>query len=173
MSEPEEVNSPHPPPYSEVLCKISGRRTRFAAGTKAGFALSLMNRKLGIGAPVGLYIESVKEGEEPIIFGPSAVLVDYGDGWNLQTVSETDFSGIGKPECVREVPTPIPSGKNIDGSHSTRTKTALKPGVNLVYIAKVVLAFVMMFMLGGVFMLALDNLPELILLLESSMQKHV
>ncbi|KAK8713025.1 hypothetical protein V6N13_148253 [Hibiscus sabdariffa] len=173
MSESEEVNSPRPPPYSEVLCKISGKRTRFAAGTNAGFAVSLINRKLGIGAPAALYIESVKEGEEPIIFGPGAVLVNYGEGWNLQTVYETDFSGIGKPERVQGVPTPPPGGKNIDGSHSTKTMTASKQEVNFGYIAKVVLAFVMMFMLGGVFMVALDNLPKLILLLDSSMQKYI
>ncbi|XP_039067052.1 uncharacterized protein LOC120212944 [Hibiscus syriacus] len=160
MSEAEEVNSPQPHPYFEVLCKISGKKTRFAAGTKAGFAVSLINRKLGIEAPVALYIESVKEGE-PIVFGPDAVLVNYGNGWILQTVSDMDFSGIGMPERIREVPTPIPNGKNIDGSHST--KTLSKPGINFVYIAKVLLAFVMMFMMGGVFMLALDNLPELIL----------
>lgn len=53
----------------------------------------MINRKLGIGAPVALHIESVREGEEPIIFGPDAVLVNYGNGWNLQTVSEMDFPG--------------------------------------------------------------------------------
>ncbi|KAE8660046.1 Cationic amino acid transporter 2 isoform 1 [Hibiscus syriacus] len=165
MSKAEEVNSPQPPPYFEVSCKISGKKTRFAPGTNAGFAVSLINRKLGIGAPVALYIESVKEGEEPIVFGPEAVLVNYGNGWNLQTVSDMDFSGIGMPERLREVPTPIPNGKKIDGSHST--KTISEQGINFVYIAKVLLAFVMMFMLGGVFMLALDSLPELILLLDS------
>ncbi|KAL4378368.1 hypothetical protein GQ457_02G030520 [Hibiscus cannabinus] len=164
MSEAEEANSP---PYLEVLCKISGKKTRFAAGTKAGFAVSLINRRLGIGAPVAFHIESVKEGEEPIVFGPDAVLVNYASGWNLQTVSEMDFSGTGKPGRVQEVPTLIPNGKNIDGSGST--KTASKSGIDFVYIAKVLLAFVMIFMLGGVFMLALDNLPKLILLFDSSM----
>ncbi|KAG4122015.1 hypothetical protein ERO13_D11G241500v2 [Gossypium hirsutum] len=116
MSEAEQANSPKPPPYLEVLCKSSGKKTRFAAGTKAGFAVSLINRKLGIGAPVALHIESIREGEEPIIFGPDAVLVNYGNGWNLQTVSEMDFPGIGKGKHVRGFPTQIPNGKVITSS---------------------------------------------------------
>jgi len=64
---------------------------RFAQGTKAGFALSLINNKLEAGAPLGLYIEAVKDGEDPITFGPSSVLVSYGNGWKLQTV--VDYQG--------------------------------------------------------------------------------
>ncbi|KAB2058619.1 hypothetical protein ES319_A11G245500v1 [Gossypium barbadense] len=167
MSEAEQANSPKPPPYLEVLCKSSGKKTRFAAGTKAGFAVSLINRKLGIGAPVALHIESFREGEEPIIFGPDAVLVNYGNGWNLQTVNEMDFPGIGKGKHVPGFPTQIPNGKNVDLTNSR--KMVSKPGISFLYIAKVLLAFVLMFMLAGVFMLALDNLPKLILLFNSSM----
>ena len=79
--------------FMEVVCKSSGKKSRFAAGTKAGFAVSLINRKLGIGALLALHIEAVKEGEEPISFGPDAVLVSYGNGWKLQTVTEVDFLG--------------------------------------------------------------------------------
>lgn len=77
----------------EVRCKSFGKKSRFAAGTKAGFAVSLINRKLDIGSPLVSHIEAVKEEEEPIIFGPDAVLVDYGSDWKLQTVTEVDYGG--------------------------------------------------------------------------------
>lgn len=79
--------------FLEVTCKSSGRKTRYAVGTKAGFAVNLINRKLDVGRPLALHIEAVKEGEESINFGPDAVLVDYGNGWKLQTVTEVDYSG--------------------------------------------------------------------------------
>jgi hypothetical protein len=75
----------------EVKCKSSGETRRFAVGTDAGFALSLINRRLESGKPLALHIEALKEGEEPIAFGPNSALVDYGHGWNLQTVIELDF----------------------------------------------------------------------------------
>ncbi|XP_028104417.1 uncharacterized protein LOC114303497, partial [Camellia sinensis] len=71
---------------------------RFAAGTEAGFAVSLINRKLD-GGPMALHIEAVKEGEEPVSFGPNSVLVEYGDGWKLQTVTQVE--GIWKAESNR------------------------------------------------------------------------
>ncbi|XVF56805.1 hypothetical protein PTKIN_Ptkin06aG0150000 [Pterospermum kingtungense] len=163
---PEEVNSPQPPSFLEVVCKSSGKKSRFAAGTKAGFAVLLINRKLGIGGPLALHIEAVKEGEEPISFGPDAVLVNYGNGWKLQTVTQLDFPGIGKQEGLRGVSTPIPIVQNWDGSHST--KAASKPGISFLYIAKIVLAFILMFLLAGIFVLALENLPRLILFINSS-----
>lgn len=72
----------------EVVCTSSGKVRRFAAGTDAGFALNLINKKLDGGIPLASHIEAVKEGEgEPISFGPNSVLVDYGSGWKLQTVA--------------------------------------------------------------------------------------
>ncbi|XVE90223.1 hypothetical protein DITRI_Ditri20bG0061800 [Diplodiscus trichospermus] len=162
---PEEVNSPQPPPFLEVVCESYGKKCRFAAGTKAGFAVSLINRKLGIGAPLALHIEAVKEGEEPISFGPDAVIVSYGNGWKLQTVTEANFPGIGNLQGVQGVSTQIPNIKNFDGSHPT--KRASKPGISFLYIAKIVIAFILMFVLAGIFMLALDNLPTLILFINS------
>lgn len=81
--------------FLEVTCTSSDKPRRFAAGTEAGFAVSLINKKLGNGVkPVALYIEAVKGGEEPVAFGPSSVLVDYGAGWRLQTVTaEVDRAG--------------------------------------------------------------------------------
>ncbi|XVF06668.1 hypothetical protein REPUB_Repub06bG0069900 [Reevesia pubescens] len=162
----EEVNSPQPPSFLEVECKISGKKSRFADGTQAGFAVSLINRKLGVGAPLALHIEAVKEGEEPISFGPNVVLVNFGNGWKLQTVTEVDFPGTRKVEDVRRVPTHIPIVKNFDGTHPT--KRASKPGIGFLYIAKIVLVFILMFVLAGILMLALDNLPRLILFINSS-----
>ena len=68
-------------------------RRRFAIGTEAGFAVSLINKKLGMGDPLALHIEAVKQGEEPVHFGPNSVLVDYGNDWILQTVTQVEFSG--------------------------------------------------------------------------------
>lgn len=79
--------------FVEVICKSSRRTRRFAAGTEAGFAICLINKKLDTGVPLAIHIEAVKEGEEPISFGPNAVLVDYGDGWKLETVTEVEFAG--------------------------------------------------------------------------------
>ncbi|EOY10486.1 Uncharacterized protein TCM_025839 [Theobroma cacao] len=164
----EEVNnSLQPPPFVEVICKSSGKKSRFAAGTKAGFAVSLINRKLDIGNPFALHIEAVKQGEEPISFGPDAVLVNYGNGWKLQTVTEADFPGTRKGEGFRPVSAQIPIVKNFDGSHST--KRTSKPGISYLYIAKILLAFVLMFVLAGILMLGLENLPRLILFINSSM----
>lgn len=76
--------------YVEVNCTSSSKIRRFSAGTEAGFALNLINRKLDDGLPMAVYIESVKEGEEPVSFGPNSVLVCYGNGWKLQTVTEAE-----------------------------------------------------------------------------------
>ncbi|KAJ6360243.1 hypothetical protein OIU77_004278 [Salix suchowensis] len=104
--EDSKVNSPRPPPpppVLEVICKGLGKTSRFAAGTKAGFAVSLINRKLDIGSPFVLHIEAVKDREEPISFGPDAVLVDYGNGWKLQTVTVLDY-GARQAELFQRIP---------------------------------------------------------------------
>ncbi|CAK7341547.1 unnamed protein product [Dovyalis caffra] len=167
MAEQEEedskVSSPQPPhPVLEVICKSLAKTSRFAAGTKAGFAVSLLNRKLDIGAPFVLHIEAVKDGEEPISFGPDAVLVDYGNGWKLQTVTVLDYGGVRQTEHFPQIPT-----QNSDGSRPA--KTASKPGIGFVYIAKIVVAFILLFVLGAIFTLALENLPRLILFINSFM----
>lgn len=80
--------------FLEVSCRSSGKVRRFAAGTTARYALHAINRKLGPGAPPALHVEAVRDGEEPVSFGPSAALVDYGRGWRLQTVTAHDAPGI-------------------------------------------------------------------------------
>lgn len=72
------------------MCKSSGKVRRFAKGTKAGFALHIINKKLEYGIQHGLFIEAVKKGEEPVSFGQDAVLMDYGQGWKLKTFVESD-----------------------------------------------------------------------------------
>ncbi|KAG2689962.1 hypothetical protein I3760_09G164800 [Carya illinoinensis] len=100
-----------PPTFLEVLCKSSGKTRRFAVGTDARFAVSLINGRLdrGTGKPLASYIEAFKEGEEPIAFGPNSVLVDYGHGWKLQTATEPDltYPGVPKGVGVRPVTTRI------------------------------------------------------------------
>lgn len=53
----------------------------------------MINRKLASLKSRVVYIEAVKEGEEPISFGNDAFLVNYGHGWKLKAVIESDFHG--------------------------------------------------------------------------------
>eukprot|EP00257_Ricinus_communis_P019749 XP_015578827.1 uncharacterized protein LOC8286495 [Ricinus communis] len=169
--EEQESNSLQPSPllpplFLQITCKSLDKTSRFAAGTKAGFAVSLINRKLGIEDPLVSHIEAIKDGEEPISFGPDANLVDYGNGWKLQTVTELDFAGVRKVERIRLIPTQVPN-VNSDGSHSAAAVP--ETGFGFLYIAKILVAFILMFVMGAVFTLALDNLPGMILLINSYM----
>lgn len=83
MAEEDSTPSQSPPQYLEVNCGSSGKTYRFAVGTDAGFAVALINRKLKGSAAT--HIEAVKGGEEPIAFGPNAILSHFGEGWKLQT----------------------------------------------------------------------------------------
>ncbi|KAI4348495.1 hypothetical protein L6164_009213 [Bauhinia variegata] len=155
---------PSPPPYFEVNCKSSGKTRRFAVGTDAEFAVLLINRKLNAGNPLALHIEAVKKGEEPIAFGPKSVLVDYGDGWKLQTFTEADLIfGIRNGEDVRPIPMRTPGSSDIPRPE----RRVSKPVISFLYIFKIVFAFVLMFVLGAIFTLALDNLPILITFVKS------
>ncbi|XP_066341391.1 uncharacterized protein [Miscanthus floridulus] len=88
-------DSPPPPqPFLEVTCRSSGKVQRFTAGMTARCALHAINRKLEPGAPSALHVEAVRDDEEPVSFGPSAALADYGRGWRLQTVTAQDALGI-------------------------------------------------------------------------------
>lgn len=77
--------------FIEVTCRSTGKTVRFAAGTDAGFAVSLINRKLKGLNQLATHIEAVKDGEqeeeeETIAFGPTAILSNFGENWKLQTV---------------------------------------------------------------------------------------
>ncbi|MED6145319.1 hypothetical protein PIB30_024073 [Stylosanthes scabra] len=148
--------------YVEVNCRSSGKTRRFAANTDAGSAVELINMRLKkeeVGLPAALHIEAVKDGEEPIVFGPNSTLVSYGDGWNLQTVTQADL---------------FPTEEIRDRDDRRMSKQAFDPGVlhpkrrvskpfGLLYILKIVFAFIFIFVLGAIFTMFLDYLPELIL----------
>lgn len=136
---------------------------RFAAGTNAGFALSLINQKLDVGNPLALHIEAVKEGEEPVSFGPCSILVDYGNGWKLQTFTEGISEGKGSGPTKMGIPNVL----NLDGSHPV--KGVPPPVISTQYIGRIFLALVLIFLLGTVFTLLLENLPRFILFVNSSM----
>ncbi|XP_010266713.1 PREDICTED: uncharacterized protein LOC104604156 [Nelumbo nucifera] len=158
-----------PPPFLEVLCKSSGIVRRFAAGTEAVFALSLINRKLGPGVPLALHIEAIKEGEEPVGFGPNSLLVDYGEGWRLQTVTEAEEGpemGRGSLPALKQIPTVIRSERLDTAKQSTSVST---PPITLLYIGKIFLAFIFIFILGAILTLFLESLPRLILIITSFM----
>ncbi|XP_004288397.1 PREDICTED: uncharacterized protein LOC101308023 [Fragaria vesca subsp. vesca] len=151
----EEADSPTPrPPFVEVKCESSGMRRRFAIGTEAGFAASVINNKLG--SVDSVYIEAVKEGEEPITFGPNSLLVDYGHGWTLHTVT-----GEG---VVRPKPIQVHHVMGSDNLHAA--KRVPDQAINFIYIGKIVIAFILIFVLGAILALVLENVPRLIELLE-------
>ncbi|XP_057506470.1 uncharacterized protein LOC130789661 [Actinidia eriantha] len=156
----------NPLPFVEVICKGSGKTRRFASGTEAGFAVSLINKKFD-GGPLGLYIEAVKEGEEPVSFGPNSVLVDYGPGWKLQTVTESE--GLRKREFNRPTASRSPPATGFDGSNPMKGRVSQdsEPVISFSYFGKILLAFVLIFVMGAVFTLALENLPRLILFINS------
>jgi hypothetical protein len=56
--------------------------------------LHAINCKFEPRAPPALHVEAVRDGEEPISFGPSAALADYRSCWRLQTVTAQDAPGI-------------------------------------------------------------------------------
>ncbi|XP_021749451.1 uncharacterized protein LOC110715188 [Chenopodium quinoa] len=139
--------------FLEVTCKSSGIVRRFSPGTKAGFAISLINNKLDATSPHALYIEAVKSGEEPINFGPSSVLLSYGNGWKLQTV--LDSQQVNKErDGVQEL-------------NAVAKRQDSEPPINYLYIVKIFVALLFIFLLGGIFTLALENLPRLVLFINS------
>ncbi|KAJ7976437.1 Maltase-glucoamylase, intestinal protein [Quillaja saponaria] len=176
MAEETTLSPPPSPAFLEVNCRSSGRTRRFAVGTDAGFAVSLINRKLNKGNPFVWHIESVQEGDEPIAFGPNSVLVDYGHGWKLQTVTEADLGvGVQNAEDLPAMPMPIPIPIPIPIANSSGAACSAKrvskpqPVTTSLYIGKIVLAFSFIFVFGAIFTLALENLPSLILFIKSAM----
>uniref|UniRef100_A0A1D1Y5E6 DNA-directed RNA polymerase subunit beta n=1 Tax=Anthurium amnicola TaxID=1678845 RepID=A0A1D1Y5E6_9ARAE len=149
----------HPPQFLEVECKSSGKVRRFAAGTEAGYALYLVNRKLDLGLPQALYIEAVKEGEEPVNFGPNAALVNYGQGWRLQTFTEDD---LGEMKRMKTRPKSFNASNAADPRETEKRISKSSSNSSLVYIGKILLAFFILFILGGTLTLFLENLPTMI-----------
>lgn len=146
----------HPPPFLEVTCRSSGEVRRFAAGTTARYALHAVNRKLAPGSPAALHVEAAKDGEEPVCFGPTAPLADYGRGWRLQTVTEQD---------AQENHHAPPSGDTKEGggeAKRARDREALVKKATSAYLAKIGLAFLFIFLLGGLFTYLLETIPDMI-----------
>lgn len=174
-------DSPHPC-FVEVICKSSGKARRFAPGTHASFALNLINNKLLLeyssynttssSSPLlASHIEAVKLGhdsEEPISFGPTATLLDYGPPWILQTVVDTHSPStpLGNEKSVHKPTRHSPSVKGSEG-HRSAKKTSQPLG--LLYIGKILLAFLIIFAIGATFTLVLENLPTLLLYMNSNM----
>ncbi|CAL4927341.1 unnamed protein product [Urochloa decumbens] len=142
--------------FLEVTCRSSGKVRRFAAGTTARYALHAINRKLEPGAPPALHVEAVRDdGEEPVSFGPSAALADYGRGWRLQTVTAQDAPGIHHAAPLADTKRGDPRAAKDSVARETTRGTS-------VYIAKIVLAFVFIFLLGGLFTYMLEVLPDML-----------
>nr|XP_017222391.1 PREDICTED: uncharacterized protein LOC108199171 isoform X1 [Daucus carota subsp. sativus]XP_017222397.1 PREDICTED: uncharacterized protein LOC108199176 isoform X1 [Daucus carota subsp. sativus] len=155
------------PSFVEVVCKSSGKVRRFAAGTDAGFAVSLINKKLlldNISAKssrsspqLASHIEAVKPGhdsEEPISFGPTASLVNYGSPWILQTVVTQPH----KPKRTVE--------QGTEGSCSEKKES--QPLGHLC-IGKIALALPIVFVIWKIFLQFLQNLPLLLLYIHNGM----
>ncbi|XP_076901166.1 uncharacterized protein LOC143555518 isoform X3 [Bidens hawaiensis] len=113
---------------------------------------------------MALYIEAVKEGQEPVSFGPNSLLVSYGHGWKLQTVTEPQVGARARASVRRTTDTES-SPLGVNELHST--KGLLPSVIGVQYIAKVLLAFVLLFVFGAVFTLALENLPRFLIFINS------
>lgn len=179
----ELIYAQQSPKFMEVLCKSSGKIRRFSAGTEAGFAVSLINRKLisdcGGGGNVSLatYIEAVKEEEEPISFGPNSLLMDYGSGWTLQTVVESQGNAGARVKALRKETyedSDDSNYKRMQSQSPIRNSERMQSNspLSLVYFAKILLVFLLMFLFGAAFTLALEYLPELLLYINSATTQH-
>lgn len=62
---------------------------------RSRFCVVYANKKLAVGALQASHIEAFINGEEPVILGPNAVLLNYGKDWNLQTITEK--GNLGQP----------------------------------------------------------------------------
>ncbi len=65
-----------------------GMKKRFATGTKASFAVDRFNSILKDPNLSVVCIAAVKEGEDPIEFGPDVELILFDATWTLQIVQE-------------------------------------------------------------------------------------
>lgn len=174
-----DQDSPQPS-FVEVVCKSSGKIRRFAPGTDAAFALNLINKKLLLDnppdnnnstPPLASHIEAVKLGfdsEEPISFGPTATVFNYGSPWILQTVVDTQpqTPGLGKGEATHK---PKKHSQTAKGSEGYRSAKKTSQPLGLWYIVKILLALLMIFVIGATFTLVLENLPALLLYINSNM----
>ncbi|XP_024543283.1 uncharacterized protein LOC9661449 isoform X1 [Selaginella moellendorffii] len=155
------------PAYVEVFGS-NGQTWRFAAGTKAGFAVRRIRSKLGEAAHHILCIAAFKENEEPVEFGPDAELVVYGDNWKLKLVQDPGHKEIDAAQDTKSAldDNPVqqhakmhdliaefyPGGKVPRGS---------KPEFSSEYIGKVLTALALGLLLAAALKYLLEILPLL------------
>ncbi|KAL2629397.1 hypothetical protein R1flu_014083 [Riccia fluitans] len=92
-------------PSSDAFVEVwspDGSVRRFAAGTKAGFAVERINCKIGDSKMKVVMIEAIKAGEQTVEFGPDAELVSYGKGWRLRAVSDQSNCKNGLKKRIQE-----------------------------------------------------------------------
>jgi hypothetical protein len=77
----------HQPSFVEISGP-DGMKKRFATGTKASFAVDRFNSVLKDPNLPVVCIAAVKEGEDPIEFGPDVELILFDATWTLQIVQE-------------------------------------------------------------------------------------
>ncbi|XP_039117304.1 uncharacterized protein LOC120253096 isoform X2 [Dioscorea cayenensis subsp. rotundata] len=144
-----EGPEPSQPSFLEVLCKSSGKMRRFAA--------------------------AVKDGEEPVCFGPNAVLVNYGKGWRLQTVIDEGMHSMhrkgfeemrGLKSAMRQRTSTI-NPSEIQSAEKPIAESSIRG--NCEYFGRILLAFAFIFLLGGTLTVFLEKLPELISFVSSAM----
>uniref|UniRef100_A0A7I4BP74 Uncharacterized protein n=1 Tax=Physcomitrium patens TaxID=3218 RepID=A0A7I4BP74_PHYPA len=68
-----------------------GKKKRFAAGTRAGFAVDRFNKLNPNDSKPVVCIQACKDGEEPIEYGPDVELHLHDEAWTFQCVSEHVF----------------------------------------------------------------------------------
>ncbi|GER52005.1 small nuclear ribonucleoprotein family protein [Striga asiatica] len=130
-------------PFLEVLCKNSGKIRRFSVGTEAEMVLTVEN------VLMASHIEAVKEGElgeEPVSFGHSSLLVTEGPVHKGTRRERKAFA------------------RATDDHHSEARKES---SISILYIGKILFAFLLIFVFCAIFTVALENLPRLILFINS------
>ncbi|KAK2979875.1 hypothetical protein RJ640_024376 [Escallonia rubra] len=110
-----------------------------------------------VSVPLALHIEALKEGEEPVSFGPNSVLVDYGDGWKLQTVTETQ--GLRSGKYIRVMRQQDPAVK-YRTSAKTYAELAQETGLPNVYVAQILKCQALLSPEAACMLRALPGLPE-------------
>ncbi|VFQ64226.1 unnamed protein product [Cuscuta campestris] len=159
---PDRKCNKQSPPFIEVICHRTDKPWRFAAGTKAKFSVMMINSKLDsrLPLPPATHIEAVKDGEEPVTFGPNSVLVNYDDGWTLRTASDPTCFGWAKKNKL------VLTGQAYNlatmGSDNHQVKKTPQAASWPLYTGKILLAFIFIFSLGGIFACILQSLPKLV-----------
>ncbi|KAL2635882.1 hypothetical protein R1flu_007361 [Riccia fluitans] len=161
-----------PAPFVEVWTP-DGTVRRFARGTKARFAIERINNRIEDNNVRVDTIESVKEGEESVEFGPDSELVSYGKDWKLHAVcrscsaeafrvsSEQESNGgpannlrKRKKSKAEEIEKPINPADFYPGGVLPQGASPTSP---LVYVSKVIVVFGILFVLAAGWVYILES----------------